>query len=76
VRSDDTKSLKDMVVDWITPRDTPLMPPLSHNVKMNRGFHHPVTNALLCSAGLDWRDAEWVLLTLFFLILIVDLVCV
>jgi len=65
-RSDDTKSLKGMVVDWITPRDMPLVPPLSRNVKMNRGFHHSVTGALLCSAGLDWRDAEWVLPTYFF----------
>ena len=28
-RSDDTKSLKSVVVDWITPRDKPLNPPLS-----------------------------------------------
>jgi len=66
-RSDDTKSLKGMVVDWITLRDTPLVPPLSRNVKMNKGFHHPVTSALLCPAGLDWRDAEWILPTHFFL---------
>jgi len=65
-RSDDTKSLKGVVLDWITPRDMPLVPPLSRNVKTNRGFHHPVTSALLCPAGLDWRDAEWVLLTHIF----------
>ena len=57
-RSDDTKSLKGIVVDWITPRDGPLLPPLSRNVKMNRGFHHPVTGGLLCPAGLDWNDDE------------------
>ena len=55
-RSDDTNSLKGIVVDWITPRDVPLLPPLSWNVKMNRGFHHPVTGWLLCPAGLDWSD--------------------
>ena len=54
-RSDDTKSLK---LDWITPRDIALNPPLSHNVKVNRGFHHPRTSALLCPAGIDWNDAE------------------
>jgi len=55
-----------MVLDWITPRDTPLVPPLSRNIKTNRGFHHSITGALLCPAGLDWRDAEWVLLTHIF----------
>jgi len=57
-RSDDTKSLKGIVVDWITPHDAPLLPPLSRNVKTNRGFHHPVTGQLLCPAGLDWSDDE------------------
>jgi hypothetical protein len=57
-RSDDTKSLKGVVLDWITPRDAPLVPHLSRNVKASRGFHHPVTGALLCPAGLDWNDAE------------------
>jgi len=57
-RSDDTKSLKGIVVDWLTPRDAPLLPPLSRNVKTNRGFHHPVTGRLLCPAGLDWSDDE------------------
>jgi hypothetical protein len=42
-RSDNTKSLKGIVVDWITSCDAPLLPPLSRNVKTNRGFHHPVT---------------------------------
>ena len=59
-RSDDTKSLKGMVLDWITLRDTVLVLPLSQNVKMNRGFYHPVTGGLLCSTGLDWNDAEQV----------------
>jgi len=58
VRSDDIKSLKGVVLDWITSRDTPLVPHLSRNVKTNRGFHHPVTRALLCPAGLDWKNME------------------
>jgi hypothetical protein len=57
-RSDDTKSIKGAVLDWITPRDTPLNPPLSRNVKANRGFHHYTTGALLCPAGIDWKDPE------------------
>ncbi|KAF8313931.1 hypothetical protein F5887DRAFT_895973, partial [Amanita rubescens] len=57
-RSDDTKSLKGVVLDWITPRDKPLNPPLSRSVKTSRGFNHPVTGALLCPAGLDWNDPE------------------
>jgi len=57
-RADDTKSLKGVVLDWITPKDGALLPPLSRNVKTNRGFHHPVTGALLCPAGLDWKDPE------------------
>jgi hypothetical protein len=57
-RSDDTKSMKGAVLEWITPRDVPLNPPLSRNVKTNRGFHHSATGALLCPAGADWDDLE------------------
>ena len=69
-RSDDTKSLKGAVLDWIFPRDgdmrnlLPMDPPpqpLSRNVKTNRGFHHPITGALLCPAGVNYTDAEQVL---------------
>lgn len=60
-RSDDTKSLKGVVLDWITPRDTALHPPLSRNIKTTRGFYHAVTGALLCPAGLDWNDTEFVI---------------
>jgi hypothetical protein len=59
-RSDDTKSLKGVVLNWIAARDMALLPPLSRNVKTNRGFHHPVTGALLCPAGLDWNEPELV----------------
>jgi hypothetical protein len=57
-RSDDTKSLKGAVLDWITPRGQSLSPPLARNVKIDRGFHHERTEALLCPAGLDWNNTE------------------
>ena len=57
-RSDDTKSLKGAILDWITPRGQPLNPPLARYVKMDRGFHHERTGALLCPAGLDWSNSE------------------
>jgi hypothetical protein len=41
--SNNTKSLKGIVVDWITPCNVPLVLPLSWNIKTNRGFHHPMT---------------------------------
>ncbi|TFK18258.1 hypothetical protein FA15DRAFT_683331 [Coprinopsis marcescibilis] len=45
--SDDTKSLKGVVIDWIAPSDgEPL------------GFNHERTGFLLCPAGFDWADAE------------------
>jgi Family of unknown function (DUF6698) len=59
-RSDDTKSLKSAVLDWITPRGQPLNPPLSRNVKVDRGFQHECTGSLLCPAGLDWSCPEYV----------------
>jgi hypothetical protein len=58
-RSDDTKSLKSAVLDWITPRGQPLNPPLARNVKNERGFHHERTGALLCPADLDWSNNEY-----------------
>jgi hypothetical protein len=59
-RSDDTKSLKGAILDWITPWGQPLDPPLTHNTKIDHGFHHECTGALLCPAGLDWSDIEYV----------------
>ncbi|TEB31765.1 hypothetical protein FA13DRAFT_1613262, partial [Coprinellus micaceus] len=53
-RSDDTKSLKGVILDWIGP----LNPPLSRNVKQNRGFHHDRTGFLLCPPELDWNDPD------------------
>ncbi|KAL4065286.1 hypothetical protein J3A83DRAFT_4360544 [Scleroderma citrinum] len=43
-RGNDTKSLKGAVLDWITPREQSLVPPLAC--------------ALLCPAGLDWSNPE------------------
>ncbi|KAJ3502959.1 hypothetical protein NMY22_g18413 [Coprinellus aureogranulatus] len=55
-RADDTKSLKSVIIDWITPRGGALNPPLSRNVKTDRGFYHDATGELLCPATLDWKD--------------------
>ena len=57
-RGDDTKSLKGAVLDWITPRGQSLVPPLARNVKVDCGFNHERTGALLCPAGLDWSNPE------------------
>ncbi|KAG2738342.1 hypothetical protein P692DRAFT_20758862, partial [Suillus brevipes Sb2] len=54
-RGDDTKSLKGSVLEWIMPKGQSLVPPLSQNVKIDRGFNYKCTGALLCPAGLDWR---------------------
>jgi hypothetical protein len=51
--------LKGAILDWITPRGQPLNPPLSRNIKTDRGFHHERTGALLCPAGLDWGNNEY-----------------
>ncbi|KAJ3507987.1 hypothetical protein NMY22_g16758 [Coprinellus aureogranulatus] len=57
-RSDDTRSLKSAIIDWITPPGGTLSPPLSRNVKTDRGFYHYATGELLCPATLDWQDEE------------------
>jgi hypothetical protein len=58
-RSDDTKSLKGVILDWIILDGQHLEPPLARNVKSNRGFNHDRTGYLLCPAGLDWADHEY-----------------
>ncbi|KAG1776909.1 hypothetical protein EV702DRAFT_1179795 [Suillus placidus] len=55
---DDTKTLKSAILEWLVPRGQAVIPPLSRNIKSDRGFNHEVTGALLCPAGLDWSDAE------------------
>jgi hypothetical protein len=57
-RSDDTKSLKGAILEWIVPMGQSLNPPLSRNVKVDRGFHHERTGFFLCPAGMDWSDPE------------------
>ena len=57
-RSDDTKGLKGVVLDWIAERESALHLPLSRNIKTNQGFHHLVMGQLLYPAGLDWEDKE------------------
>lgn len=57
-RGDDTKALKSAMLEWLVPRGQPVIPPLSQNIKSDRGFNHEVTGALLCPAGLYWSDAE------------------
>ncbi|KAG1899887.1 uncharacterized protein F5891DRAFT_953184, partial [Suillus fuscotomentosus] len=57
-RGDDTKTLKSAVLEWLVPRGQPVIPPLSRNIKSDRGFNHEVTGALLCPAGLDWSNAD------------------
>ncbi|KAF8221194.1 hypothetical protein L208DRAFT_1329645, partial [Tricholoma matsutake] len=56
-RLDDNKCLKGVVLEWISPPSIPVHPPLSQNVKTNRGYHYP-TGALLCPAGPDWNNAD------------------
>ncbi|KAG1869689.1 hypothetical protein C8R48DRAFT_597520 [Suillus tomentosus] len=57
-RGDDTKTLKSAVLEWLVPRGQAVIPPLSRNIKSDRGFNHEVTGALLCPAGLDWSNVE------------------
>ncbi|KAG1895210.1 uncharacterized protein F5891DRAFT_984417 [Suillus fuscotomentosus] len=57
-RGDDTKTLKSAVLEWLMPKGQPLIPPLSRNIKSDRGFNHEVTGALLCPTGLDWSNSE------------------
>ncbi|KJA19284.1 hypothetical protein HYPSUDRAFT_143937 [Hypholoma sublateritium FD-334 SS-4] len=57
-RSDDTKSLKSAIVDWLLPAGEPLIPPIGRNSKIERGFNHEKTGSLLCPAGVDWNDQE------------------
>ncbi|TFK21413.1 hypothetical protein FA15DRAFT_597916, partial [Coprinopsis marcescibilis] len=55
-RSDDTRTLKGSILAWITPSNTLLTPPLSKNIKTDRGFYHERTGELLCPATMDWND--------------------
>ncbi|TEB18471.1 hypothetical protein FA13DRAFT_1648706 [Coprinellus micaceus] len=57
-RAGDIKALKSAIIDWIGPPGGYISPPLSRNVKTDRGFFHMTTGALLCPATLDWDDAS------------------
>ena len=57
-RADDTKGMKGPIIDWITPKGQSLVPHIPRNVKAGRGFNHECTGALLCPAGLDWKNIE------------------
>ncbi|KAH6888779.1 hypothetical protein BKA70DRAFT_1121390 [Coprinopsis sp. MPI-PUGE-AT-0042] len=57
-RADDTKGLKGVILDWITPCSECLQPPLMRNVKTDRGFYHPRTGELLCPTNLDWNNPQ------------------
>ena len=58
-RSNDTKTLKGAVVEWITPFNEFLKPPLQRNVKSDHGYFHPRTGELLCPINLDWNDSKY-----------------
>ncbi|KAJ3530304.1 hypothetical protein NMY22_g8629 [Coprinellus aureogranulatus] len=57
-RSDDTKSLKGAVVDWLERQGVRVEPPLSRTMKQKRGFEHERTGFLLCPPQLNWNDPE------------------
>jgi hypothetical protein len=59
-RGDDTKTLKSAILDWISPKGEAIQPPLHRNSKIDRGFNHELTGSLLCPAGLDWSDSQYV----------------
>ncbi|RXW11159.1 hypothetical protein EST38_g14696 [Candolleomyces aberdarensis] len=55
-RTDDVKSMKGAIIEWITPRGGALIPGLCKNKKSDRGFFHYRTGELLCPPMLDWTD--------------------
>ncbi|KAG6905503.1 hypothetical protein DXG01_002333 [Tephrocybe rancida] len=57
-RASDTKGMKPSIIDWITPADGHLTPPLNRHTKFGRRFNHDVTGALLTPAGVDWENPE------------------
>jgi len=57
-RSDDTKSLKSAIINWLTPPGEALILPIARNMKVDRGYHHEKTGLLLCPTGVDWSDPE------------------
>ena len=54
------KGLKGAILDWIVPHGQSLYPSIVQNVKIDQGFNHEHTGALLCPVDMDWSDLEWV----------------
>ncbi|KAG2343789.1 hypothetical protein BDR05DRAFT_883676, partial [Suillus weaverae] len=48
VRGNDTKTLKSVVLDWISLKEAAIQPPLHRNSKINQGFNHKLAESLLC----------------------------
>ncbi|KAG1860098.1 hypothetical protein F4604DRAFT_1882641 [Suillus subluteus] len=57
-RCDDTKTLKSAVLEWLVPRGQAVIPPLSQNIKSDRGFNHEVTGSLKSSETAGHSD-QW-----------------
>ncbi|TDL19420.1 hypothetical protein BD410DRAFT_441511 [Rickenella mellea] len=56
-RSQDTRSIKVSIIEWIFGRGEVIYPALSRTAdKCQRGFNHPRTGFLLCPADLDWDN--------------------
>lgn len=56
------KGVKGALVDWVTPPNGVLRPPLVRNTKNGRGFHHEETGKYLCPTDYDWTDVKYVFL--------------
>ena len=54
--------MKCVIIDWITLKGQTLTSHIPCNAKAGQGFHHEHTGALLCLAGYDWSNVEYVLL--------------
>lgn len=59
-RGDDTKMLKSAIFNWVSLKGKVIQPPLHRNSKIDCGFNHDLTGSLLCPAGLDWNDPQYV----------------
>ncbi|KAI0315398.1 hypothetical protein OF83DRAFT_1173862 [Amylostereum chailletii] len=59
-RADDMKTLKGVILNWISPRGQALQPPINSNNESEQGFNHEVTGRLLCPTGYDWNNPEYV----------------
>ncbi|KAF7984187.1 hypothetical protein HWV62_15954 [Athelia sp. TMB] len=55
-RSEDTKGLKGVVIDWLVKPGESVQPPIFRNNKQERGFNHHLTGKMLCPVNWDWND--------------------